>query len=158
MKVLTELELKILEIIQQRIPVCPRPFELIAAELRRAGNEISEDEVVKKIESLYTSGYIRRIGPIFDSAMLGFKSALAAIKVEESRLEEISIIINAFTGVTHNYLRDDPVYNVWFTVTAESEDEIRNIIEFIKRASGSNDYLMLPAEKTYKIKVNFKVK
>jgi DNA-binding Lrp family transcriptional regulator len=154
---LSDLEVNILEVIQSGIELCPRPFEAAAVRLRERGFEIGEDELISVVESLYAKNYIRRIGPVFDASKLGFKSALAALNIEEARIGEAAALINSLSGVTHNYLREDDSYNMWFTLTAESEELIKEKLEDIKSRLGLGDYLLLPAEKTYKIKVGFKV-
>ena len=154
---LSDLEVNILEVIQSRIELCSRPFEATALRLKERGFEIGEDELISSIESLYAKKYIRRMGPVFDASKLGFKSALAAMNIEKPRIDEAAVLINSLSGVTHNYLRDDNSYNMWFTITAPNEELIKEKLEDIKNRLGLNDYLLLPAEKTYKIKVGFKV-
>ncbi|HOD39539.1 MAG TPA: Lrp/AsnC family transcriptional regulator [Candidatus Wallbacteria bacterium] len=155
---LTELEIKILELIQNELPLCERPFEAIASRLRDAGNNVSEEETIEHIKSLYSKKYIRRIGPIFDAAALGYKSALAAVNVAPDDIEKAACLINSYKSVTHNYLRDDDSYNIWFTVTEENEKKIIETLEEIKSKLAVDDYLFLPSEKTYKIKVGFDLK
>ncbi len=154
---LSDQEVNILEVIQSGIELCPRPFEVAAARLRERGFEIGEDELISAIESLYAKNYIRRIGPVFDASKLGFKSVLAAVNIEEARIGEAAALINSLSGVTHNYLREDDFYNMWFTITAANEGLIKEKLEDIKNRLSLGDYLLLPAEKTYKIKVGFKV-
>lgn len=154
---LSDLEVNILEVIQSGIELCSRPFEAAAFRLKERGFEISEGELIGAIESLYAKKYIRRMGPVFDASKLGFKSALAAVNIEESRIGEAAALINSLSGVTHNYLREDDSYNMWFTITAANEELIKEKLEDIRNRLGLNDYLLLPAEKTYKIKVGFKV-
>ncbi|HOT75298.1 MAG TPA: Lrp/AsnC family transcriptional regulator [Candidatus Wallbacteria bacterium] len=155
---LTELDIKILELIQNEVPLCERPFEVIASRLCAAGMNISEEETIERIKSLYLKKYIRRIGPIFDAAALGYKSALAAVKVSPADIEKAAGLISSYKSVTHNYIRDDDSYNVWFTVTEESEKKIIETLEEIKTKLAIGDYLFLPSEKTYKIKVGFDLK
>ncbi len=154
---LSNLEVNIIEVIQSGIDICPRPFEEAARRLGERGFEISEDELIRVIQSLCARNYIRRMGPVFDASKLGFKSALAAVNIQEARIGEAAALINSLSGVTHNYLREDDCYNMWFTLTAESEELIKEKLEDIKNRLGLSDYLLLPAEKTYKIKASFSV-
>lgn len=154
---LKEIEIRILGAVQNEIPVCARPFEAIARHLSAAGASVGEDEVIDTLESLRARNYIRRIGPVFDAAKLGYKSVLAAASVAENSIEDAAAVINSYIGVTHNYLRAGDHYNIWFTVTAESTEEIVRVVDEIEMRLGLDEILILPAEKTYKIKVGFEL-
>lgn len=148
-------EIRILDAVQNEIPVCARPFEAVARHLSASGARIGEEEVINTLQSLRARNFIRRIGPVFDAAKLGYKSVLAAANVAEKSIEEAAAVINSYNGVTHNYLRAGDPYNIWFTVTAESAEEIARIVDEIEMKLGLDEILVLPAEKTYKIKVGF---
>jgi len=150
---LSEIEKKILGLVQNGMFICERPFRKLAEKI----GGISEAEAIDILKSLNFRGYIRKIGPIFDSGALGYKSALAAIFVEDKRIGAAAELINSYQGVTHNYYRRDDRYNIWFTLTAESDAEIIKILENIKKELNLKDYLYLPSEKTYKIKAVFQL-
>lgn len=154
---LKDMQIRILGAVQNEIPVCARPFEAIARHLSAAGQAVGEEEVIDTLESLRARNYIRRIGPVFDAAKLGYKSVLAAANVAENSIEEAAAVINSYAGVTHNYLRAGDPYNIWFTVTAENTEEIVRIVDEIEMKLGLDEILVLPAEKTYKIKVGFEL-
>lgn len=154
---MNDFDLRVLDAVQKEIPLCARPFEAIARELSRAGKTVGESDVLDALRSLRDAGYIRRMGPVFDAARLGYKSALAAVRAATGAVEEAAAVIGSYAGVTHNYLREGSPYNIWFTVTAESEPEIRRILEEIRTRLGLDGYLLLPSEKTYKIKVGFEL-
>jgi len=63
-------------------------------------------------------------------------------------------VVNRYPGVTHNYLRRHR-YNVWFTLIAESEERLNQILEEISGASEVLEILSLPAQEVFKIKVDF---
>jgi siroheme decarboxylase len=140
---------KILNRIQHDFPITSRPYHQLAEEL-----ELNEDEVRKRIINLKKQGIIRRIGAIFDSKNLGFKSTLIAMKVPLEKLEEVVKVINNYSGVTHNYQREHD-YNIWFTLIAESEGKIKEIIAEISSRTGIKDILDLPAIRFYKLNVRF---
>ena len=99
-------------------------------------------------------GVIRRIGANFTSRKLGYTSTLVAARVPAEALERFVAVVNRYPGVTHNYLRRHR-YNVWFTLIAESEALLNQILEEIARASGVAEILSLPAQEVFKIKVDF---
>jgi hypothetical protein len=44
---------------------------------------------------------------------------------------------------------------MWFTATAQSIEDLEQMLNQIKTETGINDILSLPAEKIFKIRVNF---
>jgi len=143
-----EKDREILDILQQEFPLAARPWAVIA---EKTG--LSEQEVVDRVGRLKEAGIIRRIGGVFDSRSLGFYSTLCAARVPEGDIDRVAGLINACSGVTHNYLRDDE-YNLWFTLTAPSEIEAREYLTTIEEAAGIT-IVSLPATKVYKIQVTF---
>ncbi|MGE5406040.1 MAG: AsnC family transcriptional regulator [Candidatus Saccharibacteria bacterium] len=140
----------ILNIIQDKFPVSERPFAEIAD---RVG--ISEDECLARVALMKEQGLIRRLGGIFDSPSMGMKSTLCAMIVPGDAIDSTVQVINEFKEVTHNYLRDHR-YNIWFTVTADSESRRTDILQSIAAHTGFEVFSM-PVRKAYKIKAVFKV-
>ena len=141
----------ILNEIQSDFPLVPRPYQELG---KRLG--LSEDEVLTRVRKLKDRGIIRRIGGNFHSDRLNFTSTLCAAKVPEDRLDLFVETVNAYAGVTHNYLRNH-TYNVWFTFIAEDMDFIQSALARIAEESGVEEILNLPAVKVFKIKVDFEV-
>lgn len=146
---LDSLDRKLLNIIQADFPLVPEPYREIAEALG-----ITEDEVIDRIRTMLDSGLIRRLGGIFDSRKLGYQGALCAVKADRDSIDQVAALINSFPGVTHNYLREH-AYNVWFTVLAQSEEEMENILSEIRKHSAIQEIIVLPAENVFKIRVNF---
>jgi len=146
-----ELSRKVLNRIQSGFPLVSRPYQALAEELG-----VEEAEVLECVRRLKAEGIIRRIGAVFDSQKLGFYSTLVAMRVPEERVEEVAGVVNTYPGVTHNYLRPAE-YNLWFTLTAESPERVEEILQEISRCTGIQDWLNLPAERLFKIRVDFKV-
>ncbi len=139
---------QILDIIQTDFPLVSRPYALIGQKLN-----LTEAEVLARVRAMQESGIIRRIGANFQSRMLGWKSTLCAAAVPEDRLLEFVDTVNAYPGVTHNYLREHR-FNVWFTMIGPSWEQIEADLEGIRNKTGI-DILNLPAEKMFKIRVDF---
>jgi len=138
----------ILNILQNTFPLSLQPYQDMGTQLG-----ISEDEVLQRIARMKAAGLIRRIGGIMDSRQLGFYSSLCTMTVPEDRIEEIAILVNQNTGVTHNYLRDHH-YNMWFTMTAVSQPVFLQQIQELEKLSGLK-VISMPTRKVYKIKVSF---
>ena len=137
--------------IQSHFPLRSRPFREVGKKLR-----LSEKEVLLRVSRLKKEGIIRRIGANFNSRRLGFTSILCAAKVPEEKLADFIETVNRYPGVTHNYERDGE-YNIWFTFIGESAKTIDQALEEIKAGTGINDLISLPAEKIFKIRVDFEV-
>jgi DNA-binding Lrp family transcriptional regulator len=144
-------EVKLLNMLQDDFPLESRPFLTLANKL-----DMTEEEVIKLIKQLKENGYIRRLGGVFDSKNLGYKSTLCAMEVPEYKVEEVAHIVNSYTGVTHNYLRNHS-YNMWFTLTAQSTEKIKSMIDEIRYKTDIKNIITLTSVNTFKIKVNFNI-
>lgn len=139
---------KILDLIQTDFPLDSRPFARIGEQFG-----LTEAEALARVRALKNKGIIRRIGANFQSRKLGWTSTLCAAQVPKDNLDQFVAEVNRHSGVTHNYLRRH-AYNVWFTLIAPGVDKIREILADITAKTGI-EILNLPAEKTFKIKVDF---
>ncbi len=142
---------KILNEIQSDFPITSRPYRDLGKRLN-----LTEDKVLSAVRRLKEEGVIRRIGGNFQSSRLNFVSTLCAAKVPEEKIDSFVEVVNRYPGVTHNYLRNN-TYNIWFTFIAEDMNFIENALKEISEETGIEEILNLPAEKMFKIKVDFEV-
>ncbi|MDP2681885.1 MAG: AsnC family transcriptional regulator [Deltaproteobacteria bacterium] len=140
---------KMLNIIQTKFPIVQRPYEAIGKEVGA-----SETDVILRIGNLKKEGIIRRIGATFDPRKLGFVSSLCAAKVPSDKIKKFVEVVNSYSGVTHNYERDNE-YNIWFTFIDESMEEIENKLKEISKKTGIKDVRNLPTVRFFKIRVDF---
>ena len=155
---MTPLEQQILDSVQDGFPLEERPYRGLAERFGAQGVPVSEQQVFETVESLRQSGIIRRIGGIYDSKRLGFISRLCAGKVptaatgasDDSALEKFAAAVDAVPAITHNYVRSHE-YNVWFTVIALSEGEIRKTVDRLCAETALHDVHVLTATKKFKI-------
>ena len=141
---------KLLDIIQTDFPINHKPYATLGNQLG-----ISEIEALERVRMLKERKIIRRLGANFQSAKLGFRSTLCAAKVPEEQLDHFINIVNNYSGVTHNYLRQH-VYNVWFTFIGSSWEKVEDTLAEITILTGIK-ILNLPATKLFKIRVDFKM-
>ncbi len=146
-----DIDKMIINRIQSDFPIAERPYKVIADELG-----LSEEVVLDKVRNLKEAGYIRRIGGNFGPEKLGFTSTLCAAKVPAEKIDEFAEVVNKYPGVTHNYLRENE-FNVWFTFISPSMDEIKSNLEQIKKDTGVEEILNLPATDVFKIRAQFKL-
>ncbi|MFT8352013.1 AsnC family transcriptional regulator [Clostridium saccharoperbutylacetonicum] len=138
---------KLLNLMQNEIPIDKRPFKLLGEKLL-----LTENEVLERVNKLKNQGIIRRIGGIFNSRKIGYTSTLCAAKVPENRIDEVAACINDYYEVTHNYLREDE-YNMWFTIITNSNENLNNILQEIKEKTALDQIISLPSVKLFKVKV-----
>ena len=151
MSFLDDIDRALLNRIQSEFPISPRPYLTVAGEFN-----LTEKEVLDRVLRLKKKGIIRRIGGNFVPGKLGFVSTLCAAKVPAEKVERFARVVNRYSGVTHNYQRDN-TYNVWFTFIAPSMDEINANLREIAQKTGVEDILNLPATQVFKIKAHFDV-
>ena len=146
-----EIDKKIINTIQTGFPIHKRPFKIIADKLC-----LEEDELIKRVDRLKNDNIIRRIGGNFSPDKLGYFSTLCAARVPGDKLDLFKKTVNAYPGVTHNYMREHN-FNVWFTFIAASVEKIESSLAQISRDTGVDTILNLPATRVFKISANFKV-
>lgn len=151
MNVIGETDKAILNMIQIDFPIDPHPFRVLAEKL-----DLSEEKLIARIQAMKDSQVIRRIGGNFSPDRLGYFSTLCTAKVPEEKIELFTRTVNAYAGVTHNYMRDH-AFNIWFTFIAPSRDQIAESLEEISRQTGVSPILNLPATRVFKISANFKL-
>lgn len=149
---LTNFDKSLLNLIQRNLPIAQRPFLELANILGT-----TEDNVIERLRYLKEHGYIRRIGPFFDSGKLEYKGTLVALKVKDGYMEKVAQFINKYPGATHNYQREGE-YNLWFTLLTHSEEKRTQILNEIKAQKGVEKLMNLVSNKKYKINVQFKLK
>ena len=138
--------------LQEEFPLVLEPFKELGDRLG-----LSEEEVIFRVSRLKSIGIIKRIGPIYNPEKLGYKRSLVAMSVPEARVDEVSDLVNGFTEVTHNYLRRDDKFNLWFTLICPTQDKINSIIETIKAKTGIKEIISLPTVKAIKVRAVFKI-
>lgn len=149
---LTPEDRRLLAVAQSGFPLVAEPYAALAAQVG-----LAEEAVRARFQEWLDSGLVRRLGAVFDSRKLGYSSALLAARVPRSEVEQVAGEINAWPGVTHNYLRDDAGtgYNLWFTLTVGPQENLAAVVGEIACRVGLGDFVVLPATKLYKIRVEF---
>jgi len=145
-----EIDRKILKIIQEGFPVCDDPYDEIGKKIGMKG-----DEVFKRIENLYSDGYIIKISPKFIRKKDGF-NALIGIRVKSENVENVANFLNNFNEISHNDLREHE-YNIWFTLSAKSEEEFNEILNTIRKNDKIEDMVVLPTKRVFKVNLEFDI-
>lgn len=151
MTALTDFDKRLLNLLQGSLPVCPRPFAHLGAQLGTG-----EAHVLARIKELKNAGYLRRIGTFFNSERLGYHGTLIALQVDEAALPDVAQAVNRYAGATHNYEREG-AYNLWFTLLTPSPAAEENIVAEVAALPGVRGLMSLKANRRYKINVQFKL-
>ena len=149
MKKLSAFDKALLNLLQSNLPVCERPFAVLAKQLNS-----TEEDVLAHLKLLKNAGLLRRIGTFFDSDSLGYNGTLVALQVLPQYLESVAKTVNIYPGTTHNYEREGK-YNLWFTLITPNINKEREILSNIRNLDGVVDMLNLKANKKYKVNVRF---
>ncbi|MFT5874931.1 MAG: DNA-binding Lrp family transcriptional regulator [Clostridium sp.] len=139
---LSSLDISIIRKIQGDLPLVPEPYKAIAEEL-----EITENELINKIEGFCESGIIRRFGTTINHRNVGFKAnSMVVWKVPDDQIKAASKIMILFSQVSHCYQRPTfpgwP-YNVFTMVHAETKQECEKVVKEIAYAINIYEYDML---------------
>jgi DNA-binding Lrp family transcriptional regulator len=135
--------------IQNRFPVCARPYVELG---RRIG--LDEARVIRLLGAYRERGIVRRIGPRYDARAFGLDTVLIALSVTPGKLRESAARINALKGVTHNYLRRHPL-NIWFTLASTGRAARGKALRALARAIRPGRLIELPATRLFKLGVIF---
>jgi DNA-binding Lrp family transcriptional regulator len=127
---LDALDRRILNALQDGLPLVPEPFAGIAADLG-----IDADSLLARLARLKADGAITRFGPFFDAAALGGAFCLCAMAVPEERFEAVAAQVNALPEVAHNYARAH-AFNMWFVLATETPEAIEATADAIEAGTG----------------------
>jgi siroheme decarboxylase len=150
---LDELDKRLLNLMQSRFPLVPRPYAAVAQEA-----EVTEDEVLARVRTLLDDRIIRQVTPIYDTRAFGYGSMLVAAKVDPAHPWGPAKVINSHPGVSHNYLRNHD-FNLWFTIAVEEDSKLglQGTLDVLQELTGAESIRQLPTLKLFKIRMDLDV-
>ena len=150
---LSDLDRKLLNLMQGSFPLDPRPFARVA---EQAG--VTEDQVLADVRRLLDDRIIRQVTPIYDTRALGYGSMLVAAKVDAEHPWAPAKIINSHPGVSHNYLRNHD-FNMWFTIAVEEDSALglQGTLDVLQELTGAESIRQLPTLKLFKIRMDLEM-
>ena len=134
--------------LQGGLPICERPYQVMAMQF-----DISEAELISRLENLLSQKVLSRFGPMFQIERMGGAFTLAAMQVPESDFERVTTVVNSLPEVAHNYRREH-AFNMWFVLATEMPEGIDKAIANIEAATGLPVYNM-PKEKEFFVGARF---
>ncbi len=150
---LDDADRRLLNLMQGRFPLDPRPYAAVAREA-----ELPEDEVLARVQRLLADRIIRQVTPIFDTRAFGYGSMLVAAKVDPEHPWRAAKVINSHPGVSHNYLRNHD-FNMWFTLAVEEDSELglQGTLDVLQELTGAESIRQLPTLKLFKIRMDLEM-
>ncbi len=150
MKIVADpIDRRLLDDWQRDLPVCERPFSVIAEELR-----IPEAEVIDRLARMKQAGRVTRVGATCAPNTVS-ASTLAAVAAPEKRIDAVAQIISAQDGVNHSYQREDD-WNIWFVATGPDRDHVDATLASIRVLTGL-EVLDLPLVRPFNVDLGFRM-
>lgn len=139
---LTDLEKRVIAVIQGDMPICSRPYREMAAQIG-----LAEEQLLEILQDLVDRGIIRRFGATLRHQKSGYRAnVMVAWQVEESRIDDVGCIMASFTQVSHCYRRDPTdqwPYNLYTMVHGKNEEKCRKTAETMSARAQVKDYALL---------------
>lgn len=135
---MNETEKNIIEETQSGLPVCEKPFEVIAKKLG-----ISEKKLISTLAEMKEKQLIRRIGAVPNHYAIGYTYNLMTVwDINEHDIEKVGKAIGGLDFVSHCYQRPrhlpDWPYNFFAMVHGRSEREAKDKMNEINDLVGKS--------------------
>ena len=140
-------DMRLLSDWQRGLPLCPRPFSVLASHLG-----IEESDVIARLKSLTRTGAVSRVGGVVRPNIVG-ASTLAAVAVPDLQIDDAASAIGGEIGVNHLYMRENQL-NLWFVVTGPDRAHVTATLKRIENKI-SQRVLDLYLERSYHIDLGF---
>jgi DNA-binding Lrp family transcriptional regulator len=141
-------EKKILQALQDDIPLTSHPFSALGRDLN-----LSDDDVVRIIRQLAERGILRKFGAILRHRQAGYtQNAMIVWSVPDHCIENAGKILASFPEVSHCYERTPPFegkYNI-FTMVHHTAGDISASVQKMAEVANLDDYQILTSETEYK--------
>ena len=139
---------RLLELIQQGVPLVSAPFAELARQLGCA-----EQEVLDRVSTLGgDGGLIREIAGIFDASALGYQQALVALRTSPEDLDSAGALAAEHPGVSHCYGREGS-YNLWLTLATSPRSRLglESTVSIFAANGHASASMVLPSLRRYKL-------
>src|SRR3989338_4667947 len=143
---LSAIDRKILNCIQEDIPLRPEPFKILSKKIK-----IEEKKLLDRIRLLKDRGVICRFAAGINHRKLGFRSTLLGMKVSMDKLDAIVKEIVVYPEVTHCYLREGE-YNLWIVFICPEKGELDSFLNILAKRIGRRNILNLRTKRQFKLK------
>ena len=147
---LSALDKKILNKIQEDIPLVPEPFKVLAKD-----TGVTEENLFKRIEELKNKGIIRGNTVGINHKILGFKSTLLGLRVLQDKVESLGKELAAYPEITHCFQRKGE-FNLW-VVFIYKDGRLKEFLDKLGQKIGKENILNLKTLRKFKLKTRLKI-
>jgi siroheme decarboxylase len=138
-----------IRVLQEDIPLTPRPFDLWGKHIG-----LGYEELLERAYDLQRRKIMRRFSAVLYHRKAGFRAnAMGVWKVPEDRIDEVGNIFAHYQVVSHCYQRptyEDWPYSVFSMVHGRSVEECENVLDAMAAESGVSERLSLYSTREYK--------
>jgi len=146
---LSELDKRIVCIIQGDMPISSRPYQIMAQQIG-----ISEEIFIERLQTLCDHGVIRRLGATLRHQKSGFRAnAMVAWKVNEKMIHAVGQQMAKSPQITHCYRRNpsrDWPYNLYTMIHAHHEEDCKTMAKALSEKTQVKEYQILFSVKELK--------
>jgi DNA-binding Lrp family transcriptional regulator len=152
---LTPAEIECVRLLQNDLPLQPRPFDVLAR-----NSAVSGDDLLAAARTLQKRGQMRRFSASIAARKAGFvASAMGVWVVPQESVDDYAAKLAQHRAVSHCYLRpvyDDWPYNLYTTVHARSVDECESVINDLAIDTGlTQKQALFPTKEYKKVRATF---
>ena len=121
---------------QDGLPLCPEPYKALAERL-----DLSQDQILERLERLLAQGVLRRIGVVPNHYALGYRSnGMSVWDVDDDLVASLGRRVGGLAFVSHCYRRPrrlpDWPFNLFAMVHGRSRDEVEGKVAEIAGLGG----------------------
>ena len=125
------LDLKLIDCLQQGLPLVSRPYQVIAHTLN-----LTENEVLQRITQLQQQGVIKRLGVIVNHRRLGYEAnAMVVFDIPNHLIEQYAQKVSAFQFITLCYQRPRQgkqwSYNLYCMIHGKNKQTVLQQLSFL---------------------------
>jgi DNA-binding Lrp family transcriptional regulator len=139
---LSDLEIRILGVLQKGFPITRTPYQDMAREIG-----IETAELLEILKRWREEGKLRRIGAVVSHVKVGLAAgAMVVWQVEPDRIEKAGRVLAGFPQVSHAYERPSSEtwpYNLYTMVHGADDKEVDETVRAMSRACGIDTYCKL---------------
>jgi len=131
---------KLLEAIQQGLPISPRPYARLGDLLG-----LSENEVIERLDRLKQIGLIKRMGVIVKHRSLGYlANAMIVWDIPDHQVQEVGRQISEFEFVNLCYRRprsgQDWPYNLYCMIHGKNRESVLKKFNFLEQCCQTQSF------------------
>lgn len=146
---LDAIDRQLINALQGDFPLVREPYRQVADALG-----LSEEELLRRLDSLLERRVLTRFGPMFQIERAGGAFVLAAMRVPEEDFEKVAAQVNSFPEVAHNYRREHAL-NMWFVLATATPQGIPEAVAAIEAATGLPVF-PFPKEREYFVEMKLR--